>query len=288
VLPGNAQDDVYRDNVVIVLDASGSMSYKMSGTNITKMDAAKTALRAVVDQIPPTTRIGILVFSAGNVKNDWIYPLGIRDDAKLIAAINLPIPQAGTPLGRFMKFAANRLLEERQKQLGYGSFRLLVVTDGEASDPEAVNQYTPEIIARGLTVDVIGVDMKQDHTLATMVHSYRRADDPDSLTRAVADVFAEVNTAGGATDTVDEFEILEGLPVEMASAMVASLSTSGNTPIGEQEDFNKPLVASPTTTTTTGTSGQPKEESSSNTVFFLTIIVIWFLFSGKKKGKRGK
>ena len=37
---------------------------------------------------------------------------------------------------------------------------------------------------------IIGVNMKSDHTLATKVHSYRRADDPSSLTKAFSDVFS--------------------------------------------------------------------------------------------------
>src|SRR5687768_2949362 len=91
------------DNVVIVLDASGSMTGKLPGTDMTKMDGAKAALKEVLKNVPQSTRVGLLVFSAGNVTNDWVYPLGPRNDAELLKAIDLPIPRSGTPLGRYIK-----------------------------------------------------------------------------------------------------------------------------------------------------------------------------------------
>ena len=47
------------DNVVIVLDASGSMSGKLKGTDLSRMEAAKGALKEVLRQITPSTRIGL-------------------------------------------------------------------------------------------------------------------------------------------------------------------------------------------------------------------------------------
>ena len=176
-----AQDPV--DNVVVVLDCSGSMAAALPGSNLDKMTAAKNALKQVLQTVPPSTHIGLLVFSARDVKDDWVYPLGPRDDAKLNQAIDPLQPSGGTPLGASLKKGADRLLEARTKQFGYGTFRLLVVTDGEAGDKELVERHTPEIVARGITVDVIGVGMSQRHTLATKVHSYRSANDPASLKR---------------------------------------------------------------------------------------------------------
>jgi hypothetical protein len=109
---------------------------------------------------------------------------------------------------------------------------LLIVTDGEATDAEKVEAYLPDILSRGITVDVIGVDMLDDHSLATKVHSYRRADDPASLTRALQETFAEssgVPDDAGASD----FEQLAPIPNEVAAAALAALTASGNHPIGE-------------------------------------------------------
>ncbi|MDG1856116.1 MAG: hypothetical protein P8J66_03865, partial [Verrucomicrobiota bacterium] len=78
----------------------------------------------------------------------------------------------------------------------------------------------------------IGVAMKQDHTLATQVHTYRRANDSSTLKQAIAEVFAEVGSQQGNLAGEDAFDILKPLPVEFASTAIASLSNSGNEPIG--------------------------------------------------------
>jgi len=222
------------NNVLIVLDASGSMDGTLKGTSIKKMDAAKDALRQVLQQVPADTQIGLLVFSGRNIKSDLLYPLGPRDDERLMQAISLPQPGGGTPLGAYIKTGADLLLRQRAKQRGYGTYRLLIVTDGEAGDKPLVQQYVPEVIARGITMDVIGVDMETTHTLATKAHSYRTANDPESLMRAVSEVFAEVSQAG-ADDTASEeaFALLDPIPAEMADAMIKALSSSGNEPIGQ-------------------------------------------------------
>jgi hypothetical protein len=228
--PAAGQD---RANVVIVLDASGSMSETLRGSHVVKMDAAKAALKEVLRKVPADTQVGLLVFSAVEKRNGWLYPLGPRDEARLARAIDLAAPGGHTPLGRYIKIGADRLLEERRRQLGYGTFRLLVVTDGEANDPDLVERHVPEVIARGITLDVIGVDMAKTHTLANRVHSYRRADDPESLRRAIAEVFAELADSGTDVAAEEAFEILAGIPDEMAAAMLTALGTSGNQPIAE-------------------------------------------------------
>ena len=70
---GQAQVQV-TDNVVVVVDASGSMDTHMAGTGRDRMSVAKDALKQVLDQIPDTTHVGILVFPRGNC----VYPLGPR------------------------------------------------------------------------------------------------------------------------------------------------------------------------------------------------------------------
>jgi len=246
---------LYQDNVVIVLDASGSMEENISSTNLQKMDVAKSALWEVLKEVPNTTNIGLLVFSSTNVDDDWVYPLGPRNNNKLFEAINLPLPGGSTPLGQYIKKGADALLQQREKQYGYGSYRLLIVTDGEATDKNLVNKYTPDVLSRGIIVDVIGVDMKEDHILATRVHSYRRADDPASLREAISQVFAEVTSHGTDTAGEEAFEILRGLPNELAKEMITALSSSGNYPIGTKP-FKGKLVSEEETDNTASGRGQ--------------------------------
>lgn len=230
--PVVADDALYVDNVVIVLDGSGSMEQKMRSAGVPKMKAAKAALHAVLGQLPETTHVGLLVFSAG-IAQPWAHPLGPRSTADMKRSIDSVSAGGSTPLGAYMKIGADRLLEKRARQFGYGSYRLLIVTDGEASDRKLVEQHTPEIVGRGITVDVIGVDMQKSHTLATKVHSYRRADNPQTLQTAIAEVFAEVSTEDtGAGAGGDAFEAISPLSHEMAAAILSVLGKHVNEPIG--------------------------------------------------------
>ncbi|MDO8424963.1 MAG: VWA domain-containing protein [bacterium] len=229
-----ADSAAYHDAVVIVLDGSGSMDGSMrDGTK--KMNAAKQALKQVLAQVPETTHVGLLAFS-GNV-NGWAYELGPLQKQRLLGAIDGIRENGGTPLGDYVKLGADRLLEERGKQFGYGTYRLLVVTDGEETGSSwVVNDVAPQVTARGVTLDVIGVAMDSDHSLKQHATAYRSADDPASLQRAVAQTFAEVSATGDGSAPADAvFADLEGLEPEAASAMISAFAAvnNANWPIGE-------------------------------------------------------
>lgn len=221
-----ADNGVHTDNIVIILDASGSMQDKFRADETkSKMDAAKEALKEVLAKVPEGTNIGLLVFSGRNIRDEWVYPLGPKDTARIIAAIDLPQPEGGTPLGRYMRIGANRLLEQREKQYNYGNYRLLIVTDGEAQDQAKIEQYTPEILNRQIRVDVIGVDMKTDHKLATDADSYRRADNPGELVAAVSQILAETGGTGTDIDGEDAFEYIAPLSSEVALDLIQRITT---------------------------------------------------------------
>jgi len=96
------------------------------------------------------------------------------------------------------------------------------------------------------------VDMRQDHTLARKVHSYRRANDPAALSQAIREVFAEVGSASDSLSANAAFEELQGLPNEAATAIIAALATTGNEPIGGRLNAPEPMPRPPQ-----GSSSQP-------------------------------
>jgi uncharacterized protein YegL len=216
-------------NVVVVLDDSGSMRERLrSNRRVTKITAAKQALLTVLDELPADAQVGVVALNTR--RGDWTIPLGTVNKSRLRQSLSRIRAGGGTPLGETMKIAADALLELRESQR-YGAYKLLIVTDGEAGDPELVERYLPEILSRGLTVDVVGVDMARDHSLATKVHTYRRADDPQSLARAIQEVFAESSQDQGAEPA--DFELLASFPPEFAKAALQALGETGNHPIGE-------------------------------------------------------
>jgi uncharacterized protein YegL len=217
-------------NVVVVLDDSGSMDEGMRGGQ-RKMDAAKDALLSVLENLPDEAHVGVLALNSRLGGSPWIAPLGPVDRASIKQKIASVRAGGATPLGAAMKEAADALLDKRQKEV-YGNYRLLIVTDGEAGDQELVDQYLPAIKARGLITDVIGVSMRGDHSLATQVNTYRRADDRASLAQAIAEVFAETSDDSGDAGESD-YDLLSGLPDEVAAAVLISLAETDNQPIGE-------------------------------------------------------
>ena len=270
LIQSRAYSDVYNDNVVVVLDASGSMQHDMSG--MVKMDAAKKAIGEVLKTVPETTQIGLLVFSGRNKPDDWVFPLGRRDDQALLAALRPIGANGNTPLGAYMKKGADRLLEEREKQLGYGTYRLLIVTDGEATDQDLVDTYTPGLLAKGIIMDVIGVAMQHDHVLANSAHSYRRADDAASLRKAIADVLGEVSASDDQHAGEEAFAIIAPLPEAMAMSMIHTLATSDNSPIQQLPGWVKPRRSDQ------GSPGPSSGSGSSGGSNFVIITLVLLVF----------
>ena len=219
-----------QDHVVVVLDDSSSMRHRLrNNRNVIKMDAAKKALIRVLEDLPDTTKIGVVTLHDGE---EWTVPLGSIDSASMESSIRAIKPHRGTPLGKYLKIASDTLLRARD-QNRYGTYRLLVVTDGEANDRHKVEEYLPDILSRGIAIDVIGVDMRSKHGLATKTHSYRRANDEKSLSQAISEVMAE--SIGSSRTNEEDYQLLEGLPNEIGLAMVKALAGNRNHPIGEPE-----------------------------------------------------
>ncbi|MBU6238000.1 MAG: VWA domain-containing protein [Planctomycetes bacterium] len=216
------------DHVVIILDDSGSMNEAMAG-NIRKMDAAKRALAKVVEQIPDTTNVGILLLNGARANNHWLVPLGALDKKNATIKVNSIGANGGTPLGEAMRIASDQLLQARNKSV-YGTYRLIVVTDGEATDKVLLDQYLPDILSRGLIVDAIGVNMAGNHSLATQVHSYRRADDEAALSNAIVEILAESSgDNSGSSDS--DFELLNALNDVDAGEILKALAKPNNDPV---------------------------------------------------------
>ncbi len=270
----SAEDGIHKDNIVVILDASGSMQEKFSSDQTkSKMEAAKAALLEVLSKVPDDTHIGLLVFSGANIQSEWVYPLGAKDTQKLTAAIQLPQPSGNTPLGRYIRIGANRLLEQREKQYNYGNYRLLVVTDGEASDADKVRHYTPEILNRQIRIDVIGVDMQTDHMLAKIVDSYRKADNPGELVAAVSQILAETGDTGTDVGGEDAFEYIAPLSDEIAADLIQRLTTPpSNTAIAVKQA--EPTPKQTTTPRQTPTPQRQGTESQGLPWFVIVLIVI--------------
>ena len=240
------------DSVVIVLDDSGSMNERMSG-GVRRIDAAKKAIAVILKQFPVDTKLGLLLLNGDSAKKHWAIPLELLSVQQATKRVESVSADGGTPLGDRMREGADALLQLREKQI-YGSYRLLIVTDGEANDAKLLSQYLPDVLSRGLIVDAIGVDMKKDHTLATRVHSYRRADDAQALSQAVHEVFAEKSDSSTANSDAD-FELLQAIDDETAREALSALAKPNNAAItglssSTYSNASLPISNQPVTTAT--------------------------------------
>lgn len=257
-------------NVLVVLDGSGSMSYRMAGGS-SRMEVAKKAVASMVSKLPADTKLGIVCF--GNT-NDWVYPLSKIDKSKVASEVAKIQPDGGTPLGQYMKYGADALIELRKKE-HYGDYRLLVITDGEASDVWAMEKNFADILKKGITVDVIGVDMASTHTLANRANTYRNAANPADLAKALESVFAETSKS---KDDESDFEAIASLPPELAQAIVKNVAFEDNSFIGEV------LPTPPAATNPQSNNQQPNQgnqANSSSAGFYIMAFVggfICFLF----------
>lgn len=261
-----------KTNVIVVLDDSGSMNEPMARQNTTRMLAAKQALIQVLEILPDDTHVGVVLLNGRLDGDPWVIPLGPVDMDRVRGLLDQVQAGGGTPLGKFLKTGADALLAAREKD-HYGSYRLLVVTDGEATDEQKVNRYLPDILSRGLTVDVIGVDMAETHSLATRVNSYRQADNPQSLTKAITEVFAETSTDANDAGESD-FELLDAFPDEVAEAALLALAEgTANDPIGTLEVGRDSDQARSGQSSSNG-SGKKSDQGGVPTVIWLVGLII--------------
>ena len=270
--------DVGTDNIVVVLDASGSMNEPMRGSGSTKMTAAINALIQVMDLVPEGTNVGLLAFGR-NIQGggEWLFPLGPMDKQKFRAAVLALAPGGQTPLGQYLKKAADRLLEQRKQQRDYGTYRLLVVTDGEATDPRLLESYLPDVLGRGIIIDAIGVAMPRNHTLARSVHRYRRADDAQALEKAISETVAEIGAAKDDTTAEADFALIAALPDEFPQEILNTLTRSDNRPI--QMRSQSPQARRSSSSKSQATPGASRTRTTSSQTYITYIIVIVFALS---------
>lgn len=283
----NAQQDTQTGKVVvIVLDDSGSMNKSMAG-NEPKMVVAKRAINRVIETLPPNTQLGILLMNGASAAKGWLVPLGPLDAGEASRRVSALAADGGTPLGASMKRGLDELLKLRDER-PYGDYRLLVVTDGEASDADVLKRNLPLVVSRGVVLDVIGVDMQADHSLAKRSHSYRRANDAQSFEKALKEVFAE-STADDNLNSQAGFDLIAALPDEMASEALQALRESVQVSLAKSNGGGdaKQAATDPNAGSNTQSGNQnvtqaannlaEKNNPGSSKFFFVVIVVVVFM-----------
>ena len=159
--PAALADDGELTNVLIVLDASGSMAGKMGGQP--KMQLAQRVVKDLVDNMPAEMNVGLIVYGSKSPKEkrdckdiDVLAPVRRVDPQSIDAALARVSPHGMTPIGASLERAAEQL-----KGLP-GQSTIVLVSDGTEtceSDPCAVAREVKESTGIDVKVHVVGLDV---------------------------------------------------------------------------------------------------------------------------------
>jgi hypothetical protein len=183
--------DLLAKNYYVVLDCSGSMGErKCSGTR-TKLAVAKDALNRFAEITPPDANLGLLIFVDGMIKE--LLPIGSNNKENFVNAVNSTRFSGGTPLFAAIDQGYERLAMQAGRQLGYGEYTLVVVTDGLASEGQDPTPIVNEILGKtAVQIHTIGFCIGPDHSLNMPGRTvYKAANSPEQLEQGLADVLAE-------------------------------------------------------------------------------------------------
>ena len=120
-------------------------------------------------------------------------PLGRDNRTNVIKLVSNLAPDGGTPLDRAIDFGHQKLIEQGQKQSGYGEYHLVVVTDGVASEGHNPERAVESMLQQApVALHTIGFCIAETHSLNQPGYTvYRSANDPVSLKQGLEAVLAE-------------------------------------------------------------------------------------------------
>src|SRR5438552_1474950 len=183
-------------NFYFIFDGSGSMAESLNkqckGDRRfgSRLEGARWAVEQFLPLVPRDVHLGLWIFDASG--NSERVLLGPGNREQFLTEVHKTRAGGKTPLTESIEQGVNRLVQQRDKQLGYGEFRLVVVTDGQATGrplPQAV-AYARE---RHIPIYTIGLCIGEDHELRKYSVSYRAADSIQALKHGLEETLSETN-----------------------------------------------------------------------------------------------
>jgi uncharacterized protein with von Willebrand factor type A (vWA) domain len=179
-------------NFYFLFDVSGSMNESCAGDR--KIAGAQKAITEFLGKVPDEVNIGLLFFGVQDNYDEIqeMVPLGTGNKEKFHEAIAKSYPQNGTPLGKAISLGMNRLIDQYKRQLGYGEYRLIVITDGMASNQAEFEDAMRELKRYPfIALYGIGLCMDETHLLKSYSLKYTDAFDYSELGKALEETIAE-------------------------------------------------------------------------------------------------
>ncbi len=207
VWPGKAKDATKlvidpvqtRKNYVIVFDGSGSMGDSKCSGGSTKYSAGAAAVIEFSSFVPSDANLGLVVFDNRDISVR--VPLGLKNRTAFADAVRNVSVGSGTPLKRSIRMGYDILTEQGQKQFGYGTYSLIVVTDGEASGGSPTDLVNQIVDMTPIEFHTVGFCLGDGHELNQPGRTfYAAANSPQKLLDGLKSVLAEVSATDAAAD----------------------------------------------------------------------------------------
>ncbi len=180
-------------NFYFLFDCSGSMGEKCSGKE--KIVGAKEAMLRFLKNIPADANIGLIAFGVdSDLGCKEILILGKNDYATIEKAISTLEPTGRTPLAKAISLGTDRLVNQYKKQLGYGEYRLIIISDGNNTDGDMVKSCKNLSHYGFISLYSIGLCMDTDNALKSFALSSRDASNYEELEKALVETAAETDT----------------------------------------------------------------------------------------------
>ncbi|MBX9691599.1 MAG: VWA domain-containing protein [Cyanobacteria bacterium] len=188
-------------NFYFVFDGSGSMldAPDKSGSSAdhqftAKIDGAKWAVGEFMKNVPKDVNLGLYVFDDKGERE--VLPLGSNNRELFLQDIKAVDAGGATPLGDAVSKGVQALVDQYKKQLGYGEFRLIVITDGEATDD--LDKGIRRAKRHHIPIYTIGFAVGENHRLKPASVSYRSADSAKQLKKALEEAASELDVFDSA------------------------------------------------------------------------------------------
>lgn len=170
-------------NYYIIFDGSGSMAGE-------KIEIAKKAFVRFIKSIPDKSNIGLTSFDANGFHERA--PLGSQK-SRIIEEVNKIRAGGNTPLGGCIEIAYQKLGFQAKKQMGYGEYTLIILTDGQATDGSKMGEAVDLILKETpIAIHTIGLKIGTGHALNQPGRIYyKAAENFDELSKGLESVLAE-------------------------------------------------------------------------------------------------
>lgn len=180
-------DNLFADNYVLVFDDSGSMNSYNCGGGKLRINVAKDGALKFGNSLPADANLGLVVLN-----HQPVLDLVAGNRAEFEKWIKATGAGGGTPLVWSVKRARDMLLLQMQKQRGYGTYHIVVVTDGESGDGNPAPLVKEIVSKTPINVHVIGFCTDKSHSLYIPGFArFTNALNPETLEQGLKAVLAE-------------------------------------------------------------------------------------------------